>query len=102
MFFLGCQNYEDSKNGVRRWDMNIRGEKNYALVDSLLLELLTNSRRKRQTSLAMSFVTLYLTAPRFESQNCEDRKKRGAQMGGIIRGGKKLGVTALSLVLLKL
>ena len=28
-------------------------------------------------------------------------KKWGAQMGGIIRGGKKLGITALSLVLLK-
>ena len=66
-------------------------------MDSLLLKLLTNSLRKRRTSLVMSFVTLYLTAPRFESQN-----KRDAQMGGIIRGGKKLGVTVLSLVLLKL
>ena len=71
-------------------------------MDSLFLELLTNSLRKRQTSLAMSFITLYLTAPRFERQNYEDRKKMG-QMGRIIsRGGKKLGVTALSLVLLKL
>ena len=71
-------------------------------MDSLLLKLLTNSLRKRQTSLVMSFVTFYLTAPRFEGQNYEDRKKWGVQMGGIIRGGKKLGVTALSLVLLKL
>ena len=73
------------------------------LVDSLLLKLLTNSLRKRQTSLVMSFVTFYLTAPRFESQNFEDRKKKwGAQMGGIIRGGKKIGITALSVALLKL
>lgn len=74
-------------------------------MDSLLLKLLTNSLRKRQTSLVMSFVTFYLTAPRFESQNCEDRKKKkkwGAQMGEIIRGGKKIGVTALSVALLKL
>ena len=50
----------------------------------------------------MSFITLYLTAPRFERQNYEHRKKMG-QMGRIIsRGGKKLGVTALSVVLLKL
>ena len=55
---------------------NIRGEKNQALVDSLLLKLLTNSLHKRQTSLVMSFVTLYLAAPRFESQNYEDRKKK--------------------------
>lgn len=73
-------------------------------MDSLLLKLLTNSLRKRQTSLVMSFVTFYLTAPRFESQNCEDRQKKkwGAQMGEIIRGGKKIGVTALSVALLKL
>ena len=45
-------------------------------MDSLFLKLLTNSLRKRQTSLVMSFVTFYLTAPRFESQNCEDRKKK--------------------------
>ena len=48
-------------------------------MDSLLLKLLTNSLRKRQTSLVMSFVTFYLTAPRFESQNCEDRKKNGVR-----------------------
>lgn len=44
-------------------------------MDSLLLKLLTNSLRKRQTSLDMPVVTSYLTTPlRFESQNCEDRK----------------------------
>lgn len=44
-------------------------------MDSLLLKLLTNSLRKRQTSLDMPVVTFYLTAPlRFESQNREDRK----------------------------
>ena len=48
-------------------------------MDSLLLELLTNSLRKRQTSLAMSFITLYLTVPRFERQNYEDRKKNGVR-----------------------
>ena len=45
-------------------------------MDSLLLKLLSNFLRKRQTSLVMSFVTFYLTAPRFESQNCEGRKKK--------------------------
>ena len=34
VLFLGCQNYEDCKNGVRRWEIK-------AFVDSLLLKLLS-------------------------------------------------------------
>ena len=73
------------------------------LEDSVLLKLLTNSLHKRQTSLVMSFVTFYIQLlPGLRVKTVKVTKKWGVQMGGIIRGGKKLGITALSLVLLKL
>ena len=59
--------------------MGNKGVRGLSLAQAF--KLLTNSLRKRQTSLAISFVTLYLTAPRFESQNYEDRKKMGCADG---------------------
>ena len=51
----------------------------------------------------MSFVTFNIQLlPGLRVKTVKVTKKWGVQMGGIIRGGKKLGITALSLVLLKL
>ena len=56
-----------------------RRKKKLGVSGLSLAQALTNSLRKRRTSLVMSFVTLYLTVPRFESQNCEDHQKNGVR-----------------------